>query len=174
MSIENTFALSVFLVPALYGVFAMIFVGMKRYKTKLRFRAGEVPNEAIFNDPAYFKFIDGQKPSQMISFILHITLLIGAVLTVLTINGGGFILFGFALLLLTPATVAANAVWIYPIKKIEAEEYALYTKKASGLLKTERIVAWVTWSLYTAVAVYIAYTVVSGLALFNDPSGYTY
>jgi len=160
--------------PAIYGLIAMIMVGIKRYKVRTHFRNGGLASEEILANPKYFSFVTGKNPAQMFSYVIHIILLAGGVLSLFSIYTGAFLLWGFALIALTPATIIANAFWIYPKKTIEAEQYALFTGKASNLLKAERIVAWVTWGAYEAFALFIMGSIAFNFIVTLDGSNYSY
>jgi hypothetical protein len=148
-----------------YLIISMIVVWFLRRKDMK-----EPLPELLPQDEDYMKIVaSGKAGAQHVSYVLTWLLTLIAAFTLLTLAlstvpgyesmGWGLLLGFLAFGVMGPLTVLGQAFWLYPKRIRKAEAYALRTRRASRLLKAQRLHAWVIQIVYLALtAAQIFYT----------------
>jgi hypothetical protein len=142
-----------------YLIISMIVVWFLRRKDMK-----EPLPELLPQDEGYMKIVaNGKSDAQLVSYIFTwiLTLIAGFTLLTLALStvpgnesmGWGLLIGFLAFGVMGPLTVLGQAFWLYPKRVRKAEAYALRTRRASRLLKAQRLHAWVIQIVYLALIV---------------------
>jgi len=143
-----------FLIPALYGSFAMVFYIV----SKIRDRAHYPGLKDV--TPGYMEEVaKGKNGIQVSNFILSLVLLAMPLIIAASLysNATIVIYLGFSYILLAPFTIAMNIPHIYNSSFRRAEGYAFYSGKASASLRLQKVALWLVWLFYTGVAYFVLF-----------------